>query len=270
MSRAVVSVATGHFRRGQDRLKAALDRAGECGHYWSHLPSDWPTHEKIPYAFKACALKATADRGFDTLLWCDACILPVKPLDSLWERIEREGYWVSNNGWANAEWTADSAYPDLFPEFRTDPSDNDSRAGDRALQSSYFNGERAREVNKDIPHVVATAFGISLKSDVGSQFLDKYYRLATQTKAFCGPWINSNHPDWLTQPGARVLPRAGDGRVAPCGPPDVRGHRHDQSCASVLAWRLGMKLTDPPEIFAYGKSGEVHDSRTILLADGGY
>jgi len=28
------------------------------------------------------------------------------------------------------------------------------------------------------------------------------------------------------------------------------------------------KLTDPPDIFAYGRAGEAHDERAILLADG--
>jgi len=50
----------------------------------------------------------------------------------------------------------------------------------------------------------------------------------------------------------------------------VRGHRHDQTAASVIAWRLGFELTNPPNIFAYGRAGEAHDERTILLADGSY
>ena len=53
------------------------------------------------------------------------------------------------------------------------------------------------------------------------------------------------------------------------------GHRHDQTAASVIAWRLRMKLTDPPIPFAYARTrddGTVHiedqDERTILMADG--
>ena len=45
-----------------------------------------------------------------TLLWCDACIVPVRPLEPLWEKIERDGYWFCANGWSNYEWTAALAY----------------------------------------------------------------------------------------------------------------------------------------------------------------
>jgi hypothetical protein len=116
----------------------------------------------------------------------------------------------------------------------------------------------ARDENKLIPHVVATTFGISLTHPLGKAFLDEYYRLASETKAFCGPWWNLNHKDCPTS------------RAAVCGPSDVRGHRHDQSCASVIAWRLGFVLSDPPDLFAYpNKDGSV-DPRTVLLADGSY
>ena len=93
----------------------------------------------------------------------------------------------------------------------------------------------------------------------GQDFLAEYFRLAKETKAFCGPGINGK------------LWKEANPRCYPCGPADVRGHRHDQTAASVIAWRLGMKLTNPPDVFAYGKAGDSnHDPRTILLADGDY
>ena len=244
MTRAVVNVSTGQYMKGQFRLVLALPKhSRHDGVYpfgaptWD-IPKEWPTHAEKPYAFKAYALKE-AGEAFDVLLWADACILPVQSLEPLWERIERDGYWFSRNGWTNYEWTADSAYPDLFP-------------------AGWFNGiapvnfdlEFAREENKRIPHLVATAFGLNVRHPKGRAFLDEYYRLASETHAFCGPWTNSP--------------------VTPCGPPDVRGHRHDQTAASVIAWRLGFELTDPPEIFAYGAARDAHDPRTILLADGSY
>ncbi len=232
MKRAVVCVATtDRYRRGMMRLSGALAGFNECGHssgFYNAIPPSWPSHEDKPYAFKAYAMKQAANEGADLLLWTDACILPVRSMEPLWEKIEREGYWFCNNGYTNYEWTADSAYPDLF-------------SCDLAT---------ARAQNKIIPHVVATSFGLNLKSDIGKSFLDEYFRLASKTRAFCGPWSNTIQ--------------------TPCGPPDVRGHRHDQTAASVIAWRLGMKLTDAPELFAYGKAGDQHDERTILIADGSY
>lgn len=239
MKTCVVNVATGRYMVGQLRLQRALLALGEPLVAWTNeFPQPWPSHEGTPYGFKPWALEAVRSMGVDLLLWCDACIVPVKPLDALWNRIDREGYWMSHNGFLNGEWTADSALPDLFPEA-------DSL-------------ETARRLNADIPHVVATAFGMNVRSPIGKAFLDEYYRLATETSAFRGPHVNLAHTGSHAGRG---------GSVGVCGPPSVKGHRHDQTAASVIAWRLGMKLTDPPNIFAY-KGGETEE--TVLVADGNY
>jgi len=246
MTRCVVSVATSeYYRRGQKRLVEAVTHQGYPIHHWHSIPAECPSHQDKPYAFKAYALEQEAEEcGTELLIWADACILPIRSMEPLWERIERDGYWMSRNGYSNYEWTADSAYPDLFPGACTPELLNLARADNRL-----------------IPHVVATAFGINVKHPKGRAFLDEYYRLASETRAFCGPWCNSAFVG---------SPNAGPPHTAQCGPPDVRGHRHDQTAASVIAWRLGFELTDPPDIFAYGKADEPHDERTILLADGSY
>jgi hypothetical protein len=254
MKRMIVNVAsTEHTRKGQARLEAAAMGYGvPClggtgvqfrpwgaigwhgatepdGHGWP-IPAGWPTHQAKPYAFKAYALAELGqNKTVDSLLWCDACILPVRDMEPVWEKIERDGYLFMNNGFSNYEWTADSAYLDLFPEH-----------ADIAL---------ARMQNRGIKHTVGGFFGLSMRHEIGRSILAEFYRLA-ETNAFCGPWKNT--PE------------------APCGPPDVRGHRHDQSALSVLAWRHGCKLTDPPEYFCYGKAQDAQDPRTVVVADGSY
>lgn len=94
------------------------------------------------------------------------------------------------------------------------------------------------EENRGIQHVVGGAFGLDLNSELGRRFADEYMRLA-QNGAFCGPW---------------------DGGVG-------IQHRHDQTAASVIAWKLGMRLTDPPAWFAY-LGGQTAD--TFLIADANY
>lgn len=268
MRRAVVCVATTErYQRGMARFFTALSQVDpkSMGIGFGCEPKGCPSHIDIPYAFKAYALKETADDGVDLVLWCDACILPVRSMEPLWERIANDGYWICRNGWTNYEWTADSAYPDLFPEMNSPLLD---RRGMEPLDA-------VRDVNQNIPHVVATSFGLNVRSDIGKAFLAEYFRLASETKAFCGPWTNSNQAD---PNGVSIQQALGDmPRMGPCGPPDVRGHRHDQSCASVIAWRLGMKLVNPPEYFAYPPEGwsptdslKGVDERTILLADGSY
>lgn len=253
MSRAVVNVATDRFLAGQARLQEAVtehgggslpplqflfrDDAPLGGLGW---PTGCPRHHEKPFAFKAFALHHVAQAGYTSLLWCDSSILPIRSLEPLWERIERDGYWFANNaGWSNYQWTADSAYPDLFSEVHRANVDADPISA-------------ARVINRAIPHVVATAFGLSTAHPKGRKFMDEFYRLASKTQAFCGPWLNrTKYHDNPYQ--------------APCGPPDVLGHRHDQTCASVLAWRLGFKLTEQPDVYAV-KGAETE--RTILMADG--
>jgi len=256
--RIVVNVATGpHYQKGQARLMEALSGLGESVSYFRELLPAWPSHQDVPYAFKACALADAADKGFETLLWCDACILPIRDLTPLWEKIEAEGAWISENGYTNAEWTADSAYPDLFREEYI----RHQLSGPRDVNRDTEFVEKMRPVNRLIPHVVATAFGLSVNHRVGNAILVEYERLAKETKAFCGPWLNGE-----------VAPAhlGGDTRCRPCGPAEVRGHRHDQTALSVLAHRNGVKLTRPPEWFAYGRADEANDPRTVLLADGAY
>ena len=242
MRRAVVNVASTEFyRRGQSRLTAALASANYGGSLltWPNIPNDWPSHESIQYGFKACALHDAAANGFKQLLWCDACIVPLRSLDPIWAWAAVHGVWIGcNYGFSNYEWTADSAYADLFPPL--------------------YDIDTARAVQRIIPHVIATAFALDLRHPDGRAFLSEYHRLATQTRAFCGPWINAAHESYRGEPAPRA---------ALCGPSDVRGHRHDQTAASVIAWRLGIPLTDPPKFFAY-RGGETEE--TILMADGGY
>lgn len=234
--RAIVNVATGPYVRGQERLTEWCAKNSEEYFIWrDQLPAGSPFHQDVPYAFKAYALREAVAAGAKTLLWADASILPIKPLDELWERIERDGYWIGNNGWTNYEWTADSAYAPLFGDY---PGD-------------------AVWANRQIKHVVATSFGFSIEHPTGRAIFEEYYRLASETKAFCGPWSNmeGSPADWNNE------------RSAPCGPLDVRGHRHDQTALSVIAWRLGCQLTDSPNIFAYA-GGET--DQTFLVADGSY
>ncbi len=226
MRRAVVSVGTGRYRDGLNRLHKSVEEfdpeASFCG--WNELPANWPTHEEKPYAMKAYALE-TAEMGAELLLWCDAAVIVVKPMDSLWKKIETEGAWIPLNGWTNYSWCADSAYADLFPGVPI---------------------EEAREINKQFPQVVATTFGVNVRHPIGYSFLREYIRLA-KTNAFCGPWSNTNNPN---------APQYHPSMMGPCGPPDVLGHRHDQTAASLIAWRLGMKLEQCPGFFGYFPAAE--------------
>jgi len=238
MNRCVVNVGWGkYYERGQQRLASSL-REFDPGcelNFRSDIPPDWPAHKEKPYAFKVMSLEE-ASNGHDLILWLDSSIVAISSMEPLWERIERDGYFLVNGSSSNYEWTADSAYADLFPGVPI---------------------ENARRTNRTIPQIVGGVIGLNVQSKIGADFLREYYRLAKDTTAFCGPWANSNCP-------SRPIYDPEPYTTEECGPSDVMGHRHDQTAASVLAWKFGMKLAEYPAPYAYTTPGE----GTILLHDG--
>src|SRR5262252_4800596 len=90
MKRCIVNVATTEqYRKGQDRLMQTSKEQ-----VWYSLPDGCPSHQETPYAFKAYAMME-ASKQYDLLLWCDSSIVSVQSLKPLWDRIERDGYWMS-------------------------------------------------------------------------------------------------------------------------------------------------------------------------------
>lgn len=202
--RVIVSVATGHYEPMLDRLVSKLE--GET--VMSYRRAD-PPHHLAPYVFKATAIERARTMGFTTVLWCDSSIVPIRPLAPLWEKIEQEGYWFSENlpygrldlpVWNCGQWTSDAALPVLG---------------------------LTREEAFAIPQVIATSFGLCFEHEIAREFFRQFKAFADDRRAFQGPWRNDNHE------------ASADDRV--------RGHRHDQTVASVIAYRLGMKLTTPPK-----------------------
>lgn len=255
MSRCIVNVSTGKYIKGQERMIAQFPQSEHMQFWCNQLPPGSPSHEQVNYGFKAHALKAAAEKH-DVLLWCDASIVPgPRPLEDVWQKIEKDGAWFTWSGFQNYQWTAGSAYQHLFPEFWRTWDGLPVQTSD--VDSHRLEAVRAR--NRNIPHVATGAFGIDLRTTTGKTFLEEFLRLA-KTGAFNGPWRNQTYLE------ARGYPVVGrKPRVDYCGPADVEGHRHDQTAASVIAWRLGIEPTIPPDLFAYkGQESEA----TCLIADG--
>jgi hypothetical protein len=245
-SRCLVSVVTDnmYYRYGQMRLARELRRFDPWTKqkFWQSIPGEWPKHKDRPYAFKSFAMMEASSTS-DLVLWCDSSIVPIRPMESFWEALDRDGYFlVENKEGMNYEWTADNAYQYLFPDMSID---------------------EARKISRTVPQIVGGIIGVNVRSKVGKAFIEEYYRLAKDTDAFAGPWANLNYPN-RTQYGGSTY------TTAPCGPPDVKGHRHDQTAASVIAWRMGLKLSQYPAPYAYigHSSSTAPNNHTVLLHDG--
>lgn len=213
MTRTVVSVACGRerFSRNAYRLADKLTALGEALHWWDGVwPPGSPSHEAVPFAFKVHALEAAAENA-DVLLWCDSSIVPIAPLAPLWERIERDGYWLSRNyDYKNGEFTSDAALAIM------------GQTRDEAML---------------VPHVIATAFGLDMTSYAAQALLDRWRELMLH--------------------GAFAVGGSTD--------PRFRGHRHDQSALSHIAWELALTLTTPPRFIAEG--GMPVSGETVLVIE---
>ena len=77
-----------------------------------------------------------------------------------------------------------------------------------------------REESFELPHLMANVMGFDFSREFCREFLEQYYHHAN-IGTFCGPWDNK------------------DNKAS--SDPKVLGHRHDQTAASVIAWRLGMR-----------------------------
>jgi len=219
--RCVVSVATGpHYVANLERLvSSALLRSNDekCIFWRNELPAGSPTHAENPYAFKIYAIEEAVRQGATSILWMDSSVVILKPLEPLWELIERKGYWFSRNyGYNNAQFTSDEAL--------------------RIMDTT-------RHDAKQVSHVVASCFGLNMRSPVAKQFLEEWKFFASHGafKGDRGDLSGGNDPD------------------------KFYGHRNDQSVASQVCFWMEMDLTDPPDYFA--EQGAPQNERTILTLE---
>jgi hypothetical protein len=239
MSRAcVINVSVrSWYPRGLARLTQSLARVGcdaeMVGWSNSYPPGCPPVHE-APYSFKTYAFKEVQRQGYDVVLWLDSSCYAIGPIGPVFEQIERDGYYVVDNGWNTGEWCKDAA---LRPLGIT------------------------REESFGIPEISTMAVGLDLRRPEAREFLDRWHELSTDGVTFPGEHTNEAGLEKARQLG--VVYRH-VGKLS--ADPRVLGHRHDQTAASVLAWRLGWQRTPRPVHLDYYR--DEPDPRTLILSKG--
>ena len=213
----VVSLATEDkdYAASLDRLERSLGRVGFAGEFmcWrpGRFPDESPAHADVPFAFKPYCLKEARRRGGELLLWIDASCVAVRPLEPIFDQIERDGYILfRNRRYRVGEWASDEALGVLGV---------------------------SRDQAMEMPEVNGAAIGLNTSSYISDSFLEKWHRRAQEKVAFRGvseelrTWVDYQDVKWNR-----------GGRVS--SDPRVRGHRHDQTVAGVLAAQLGMRLSN--------------------------
>lgn len=154
------------YLRGQERLRRSLQDVGWDGDFLAYndeLQVDALPHRIMPYAFKYAALMKSVKAGYQTLLWLDASVFAIKPLDPFFDYIEKNGYAFFSAGFNCAQWTNDNALSVM---------------------------RLSRDEAEKIPMYMALCMGFNIQHPRTYQFLDQLAYYATNTTAFRGNWTN--------------------------------------------------------------------------------
>lgn len=228
MKKCIVTFADNkvRYQLGIDQMTESLKKIKFDGDFlcfrdYSEIQS--PTHEEIPYAFKAYSIKKAFELGYDLVLWMDAPVYATKSLTKVFKHIETKGYlFFDNIGFSIGDYTSD-----------------------RCLELMGMTREEAFESKM----IMACVMGLH-KSKV-KKFTDCYIKLA-DSQHYGGAWKNDN--------GQVSLDKR------------VKGHRHDQSVASILVKQMNLKITHPHStFFAYqGHDGHLPHAKTVCLLSHGF
>jgi hypothetical protein len=181
---------------GQARLKKSFEDNGYEGDFmFFHDEHDLgcPTHQEVPYAFKAYSIMEAYKQGYERVIWCDCSIALIKPFERIVKQLDEVGYMLCNGGWTSGQWCSDAALVTLGVE---------------------------REEALKMPHITAGAMAFDFTRPICVQWLERYFGHSNDGITFKGAWSNENNE--VSED------------------PRVKGHRHDQTAASIIACQLGM------------------------------
>ena len=201
MKKCVINYAKGDwYITGQNRLTESLKNVkfdGDILTFQDEQQIGSPPHNEAPYAFKPYALKYAVEKGYELVLWCDASVWAIKPIDAIFDEIEKNNYCFFHNCMCG-EWSSDAS-----------------------LNSFGI----TREKSFDIAMLMGICMGFNMTTDICKEFLKRWLEKANDGVTFKGSWNNNNN------------------EVS--SDPRVRGHRHDQTAASLIAYQLDMKFITP-------------------------
>jgi hypothetical protein len=238
-TRCIISLATNdkHYPEGLLRLRQSVLRSGFTGEFlcWppGSFPEQCPAHEEVPFAFKPYCFLEARRRGMDLVLWLDSSCVVVRRIDSLFRAIEERGYVLFKN--------------------------RDNMLGQWASDEALRLFELSREDAMSIQEVNAAAIGLNMRNAIAVDFFAQWYEAAREGPAFRGVREHHGRPgDYLDIKWNRARSVSSD--------PRVRGHRHDQTVAGMLAHRLGMELT-AEGIASYSQARRRISLQTVIVTD---
>jgi hypothetical protein len=212
--RCVISLGIGKdtYQACLLRLEESLRRVRFDGDfiYWNEeYPDNCPEHFEAPFGFKPHCFMAARGLGYEQVLWIDSPCVAIRSMNPVFRSLEENGYILFNNNYGQSmgQWSSDEA-----------------------IEKNGLTREQALM----IPEVPCSVLGLDFRSSLAIRFLEDWNCImsdgvtAKGTKAIIKNWEDYQAIAWNRN--SRV---STDSRV--------RGHRHDQTAAGIVAHRLGMK-----------------------------
>lgn len=170
MKRAIVSLgnSTGNYMIALQRLSASLQGKWDGGFFafTSEEQVGAPPHRDNPYAFKIYAIDAVRRKGYDQILWVDASVYAIRPVQPVFDLIDRDGYVMQEAGWLVGQW-----------------------CNDKALM--YFNVTRG-EAMKMPMYGNAGLLGLDFRKEISVAFFSRW-KSAMLNGIFRGSWSDHRH-----------------------------------------------------------------------------
>jgi len=100
-----------NYSQGIERLKKALALIGYKGHFiyriggWPNLEQGSLKYSHVLFAFKPFFFREVKNMGYENVLWLDSAILPLQSLDTIFEKIEKNGYFGYRASFILSEYT---------------------------------------------------------------------------------------------------------------------------------------------------------------------
>ena len=170
MKKCVVSFANGpgHYLTAMKRLEKSFKDVGfdgDCLMFSSYEEIGSPTHQEVPYAFKAYSIKKAIELDYDLILWADSVVHASKSVAPVFDHIEKYGYlFFDNIGWTIGDYTSDAC-----------------------LKKMGMTREKAFET----PMIMAACMGFNLNALRTSIFLNHYIGAADDGISYHGDWNNN-------------------------------------------------------------------------------
>lgn len=169
---AVVSFAddrTERYRNGLIRAENSIKTYNPEIDYIGYKSFDEiksPTHDEVPYGFKAYAIQDAKNKGYDIVLWFDSIVYATKNINEVINHIINNGYvFFQNYGYSIADYTSD-----------------------KCLEIMDISREEAKKFHM----IMACCMGFNFNYNPINLLFDEYFN-HTKTGAFIGPWINKNN-----------------------------------------------------------------------------